>query len=175
MEEIQQRIINEGRTEESSVKEGIILGKLEERRKQEEVLWREKSRIKWLKEGERNTRFFHQTMVHHRQRNIIFSIKNENGERIVEQEGIERVLMDYHKGILTESQLDRSEVIRQICMAIPRMVTDDQNRALMRAASLDEVEEVVMSMKKGTAPGRDGFTVDFYQAGWHFLARKFWN
>eukprot|EP00253_Pinus_taeda_P006633 PITA_06633 len=108
-------------------------------------------------------------MVHHRQRNIIFSIKNENGERIVEQEGIERVLMDYHKGILTEPQLDRSEVIWQICRAIPRMVTEDQNKALMRAASLDEVEEVVMSMKKGTAPGPDGFTVDFYQAGWHFL------
>eukprot|EP00253_Pinus_taeda_P035962 PITA_35962 len=172
MEEIQQKIINEGRTEESSVREGIILGKLEERRKQEEVLWRQKSRIKWLREGERNTRFFHQAMVHHRQRNIIFSIKNENGERIVEQEGIERVLMDYHKGILTKPQVDRSEAIRQICRVIPRMVTEDQNKALMRAASLDEVEEVVMSMKKGTAPGPDGFTVDFYQAGWHFLGKE---
>eukprot|EP00253_Pinus_taeda_P008610 PITA_08610 len=111
-------------------------------------------------------------MVHHRQRNRIFSIKNENGERIVEQEGIERLLMDYHKGILTEHQLDRSEAIRQICRVIPRMVTEDENKALMRAASLDEVEEVVMSMKKGTAPGPDGFTVDFYQAGWHFLGKE---
>eukprot|EP00253_Pinus_taeda_P015299 PITA_15299 len=172
MEEIQQKIINEGRTEESFVKEGIIMGKLEERRKQEEVLWRQKSRIKWLRKGERNTRFFYQAMVHHRQRNRIFSIKNENGERIVEQEGIERVLMDYHKGILTEPQLDRSEAIRQICRVIPRMVIEDQNKALMRTDSLDEVEEVVMRMKKGTAPGPDGFTMDFYQAGWHFLGKE---
>eukprot|EP00253_Pinus_taeda_P023411 PITA_23411 len=42
----------------------------------------------------------------------------------------------------------------------------------MRAASLDEVEEVVMSMNKGTAPGPDGFTVDFYQAGWHFMGKE---
>eukprot|EP00253_Pinus_taeda_P008885 PITA_08885 len=111
-------------------------------------------------------------MVHHRQRNRIFSIKNENGEGIVEQEGIERALMDYHKGILNEPQLDRSKAIGQICRAIPSMVTEDQNKALMRAASLDEVEEVVMSMKKGTAPGPDGFSVDFYQAGWNFLGKE---
>eukprot|EP00253_Pinus_taeda_P019798 PITA_19798 len=80
--------------------------------------------------------------------------------------------MDYHKGILTESQLDRSEAIRQICAAIPRMVTKDQNRALMRAASLEEVEEVVMSMKKGTTPSPDDFTVDFYQAGWNFMGKE---
>eukprot|EP00253_Pinus_taeda_P026041 PITA_26041 len=47
MESLQHKIIIEGRTEESIREEGIILGKLEERRKQEEVLWRQKSRIKW--------------------------------------------------------------------------------------------------------------------------------
>eukprot|EP00253_Pinus_taeda_P017009 PITA_17009 len=91
---------------------------------------------------------------------------------IVEQEGIEKVSMEYHKGILTEPHMDRSEAIREVCTAIPRMVTEDENRALMRAASLEEVEEVVMSMKKGTAPGPDGFMVDFFQAGWHFMGKE---
>lgn len=149
METLQQRIIMEGRTEESSKEEGIIIGKLEERRKQEEVLWRQKSRIKWLREGERNTKFFHQAMIQHRQRNRILSMKNENGERIVEQEGIEKVLMEYHKEILIESQVDRSEAIEEVCKAIPRIVIDNQNRALMRAANLEEVEDVVMNMNKG--------------------------
>lgn len=101
MEEIQQRIIIEGRTEERCKEEGIIISKLEERRKQEEILWKQKSRINWLREGERNTKFFHQAMIQHRQRNRILSIKNEEGERIIEQEGIEKVLVEYHKEILT--------------------------------------------------------------------------
>lgn len=43
MEEIQQRIILKGRSEESCKAEGILISKLEERRKQEEILWRQKS------------------------------------------------------------------------------------------------------------------------------------
>eukprot|EP00253_Pinus_taeda_P017089 PITA_17089 len=172
MESLQQKIIIEGRTEESVREEGIILGNLEERRKQEEVLWRQKSRIKWLREGERNTKFFHQAMIQHRQRNRILSIKYQNGVRVVEQEGIEQVLVDHHKDILVEPSVDRSEAIKKICSAIPRLVTEDQNNALMRAANLEEVEEIVKSMKKGIAPGPDGFTIEFFQASWHFLGRE---
>eukprot|EP00253_Pinus_taeda_P004365 PITA_04365 len=172
MEDIQQKIILEGRTEESINKEGAILGRLEERRKQEEIVWRQKSRIKWLREGERNTKFFHQAMIKHRQGNMILSIKNKNGERVVEQNEIEQVLMEHHKEILAEPQVDRMRAIQEICSVIPSLVTEDQNKALMQAVTLEELEEVVKAMKKGTAPGPDGFTVDFYQAGWHFLGKE---
>eukprot|EP00253_Pinus_taeda_P011623 PITA_11623 len=165
MEALQQKMILEGRTEESINKEGAILGRLEERRKQEEILWRQKSRIKWLRQGERNTKFFHQAMIKHRQRNMILSIKDKNGNRVVEQAEIEQVLMDHHKEILSEPQADRMHAIQEICSTIPRLVTEHQNKALIRAATLEEIEETVKAMKKGTAPGPDGFTVDFFQAG----------
>jgi len=42
----------------------------------------------------------------------------------------------------------------------------------MRAANLEEVEQIVMNMKKGTTPGPDGYTIEFYQAGWHFLGKE---
>eukprot|EP00253_Pinus_taeda_P025237 PITA_25237 len=163
MEEIQQRIILEGRSEESCKAKGILISKLEERRKQEEILWRQKSRINWLREGERNTKFFHQAMVQHRQRNKIVSIKNEAGDRVIEQEGIEKVLVDYHKDILTEPQNDRAAAIEKICKEIPKLVTEEQNKALMRAVTIKELEEIVMNMKKGKAPGPDGFTTEFFQ------------
>eukprot|EP00253_Pinus_taeda_P018598 PITA_18598 len=172
MEDIQQQIILEGRDEERSKEEGRIINQLEERRKQEEIMWRQKSRINWLREGERNTKFFHQAMIQNRQRNQIFSIKTAEGERVVEQEGIERVLVDYHKGIFTETQEARGEAIDHICKEIPKLITTEQNKALMHAATMEEVEEVVMNMKKGKAPRPDGFTVEFYQAGWHFLGQE---
>jgi len=111
-------------------------------------------------------------MIQHRQRNRILSVQNEEGERIVEQEGIEKVLVKYHKEILSEPQTDREKAIETICKVIPKIITEEQNKALMRAATMEEVEEIVMSMKKGIAPGPDGYTMEFYQAGWHFLGKE---
>lgn len=42
MKQIQQKIIDEGRNEELAEEEGLVLNKLEERRKQEEILWKQK-------------------------------------------------------------------------------------------------------------------------------------
>lgn len=80
--------------------------------------------------------------------------------------------MDHHKEILTELTVDRETAIDLIGKEIPRLITEEQNMALMRAATLEEVEEIVSSMKKSKAPRPDGFTVEFYQAGWHFLGQE---
>ena len=66
MKKVQQQIINEGRSEGLAEDEGLLINKLEERRQQEEILLKQKSRIQWLKQGERNTRFFHKAMIHHK-------------------------------------------------------------------------------------------------------------
>ena len=50
----------------------------------EEISWRQKSRETWLKEGDRNTGFFHRTANAHRRRNYINSISIN--ERKLEKE-----------------------------------------------------------------------------------------
>lgn len=45
----------------------------------QEVTWKLKSRALWLKEGDRNTKFFHGYENHRRQVNTIWGIKDSNG------------------------------------------------------------------------------------------------
>lgn len=37
---------------------------------------------------------------------------------------------------------------------------------------MEEVEDIVRNMKRNKAPGLDEYTVEFFQAGWHFLAEE---
>ena len=51
-------IITEGRSKALSEQENLLQTQIVERENQEEILWKQKSRIQWIKEGERNTMFF---------------------------------------------------------------------------------------------------------------------
>jgi len=82
MKHIQQQIIKKGRSEELVEEEELLINKLEERRQQEEILWKQESRIQWLKEGEINTKFFHKAMIQHRQQNRIFSLMDQQHNRL---------------------------------------------------------------------------------------------
>eukprot|EP00253_Pinus_taeda_P015440 PITA_15440 len=42
----------------------------------------------------------------------------------------------------------------------------------MRKITMEEVEDIVRNMKRNKAPGPDGYTVEFFQAGWKFLAAE---
>ena len=53
MQTLQQQIRSQGLTEDLKTHEMLLNNQLAERREQEEVLWRQKSRIQWLKEGEK--------------------------------------------------------------------------------------------------------------------------
>ena len=63
--------------------------------KQEEIIWKQKSRVLWLKEGERNTRFFHKSTMANKAHNKISSIKNEGGNLLNSHEEIEAVLVQH--------------------------------------------------------------------------------
>ena len=74
---------------------------------------------------------------------------------------MEYTLVSHFKDLLMEPQEDRREATRRIYNEIPSMITRDQNLALMKVETLEEVEEIMKGMKKNKAPGPDGFTVEF--------------
>ncbi|XP_065620945.1 uncharacterized protein LOC136063877 [Quercus suber] len=67
-------------SEENNRLETGLQNELNEWLYRSEVLWRQKSRELWLKEGDRNSRFFHLSTIVRRRRNTIEAVKNNAGD-----------------------------------------------------------------------------------------------
>lgn len=59
--------------------------------REEEMFWKQKSRATWLKEGDRNTNFFHATTKQRRARNRVTKLKRSDGTWAETKERIEKV------------------------------------------------------------------------------------
>ena len=109
--------------------------------------------------------------IQRRHHNRIFSLKDQNGNRLLKHEAMEKELVDHFKKMLTESNQNRQPAIDKIISHIPAVITKEQNLALLREISLQEVEEVVMNMPRNKAPGPDCFTAEFFKATWNFMGQ----
>ncbi|XP_028067083.1 uncharacterized protein LOC114269911 [Camellia sinensis] len=111
----------------------------------EEIGFRQKSRCLWLKDGDRNTKFFHHIANVHRQVNQIGRIR-VNGVDFSTSEG-----EGWRAG------LDG---------VIFNVISEAVCTSLERPFSKEEVFAALHSMSGDKAPGPDGFTISFFQHCW---------
>jgi hypothetical protein len=175
MGEIQQRIREQGLTDDLKDQEIRVNQKLEDRKKQEEILWKQKSRVLWLKEGECNTKFFHRTAIQRRHSNKITHLISDEGETIHSHADMEKTLIKHFQDLLTEPIQDRQEAIQKITRHVPALVTQEQNAALLRPFTIEEVDQALQDTPKCKAPGPDGFTSDFFHYCWPMIRTEVWE
>ncbi|KAM1765948.1 hypothetical protein ACFX11_005015 [Malus domestica] len=144
-----------------------LFNNLDQLWRQEECYWQQRSRVKWLNEGDANTKFLHQSTLQRRRRNKVVTLKNSSGEWI-ESPSLIRSLVDDHFMELFKSSGHREW--GEILDCVLPKVTNEMNATLMGTVSVDEVKSAVLQMSGMKAPGPDDFLGIFYQAYWDILA-----
>lgn len=90
-----------------------------------EYYWHQRSRVKWLNHGVKNTKFFHAIAVNHKRSKAITRIKKEHGlkMRLV----FKRTFLDLHNNFFDEVPSFNMEAMLH---PIEVMVTQDMNDSL---------------------------------------------
>lgn len=161
-----QKQMDQGVDEESRAKEDLLQRKLEDLWQKEAMYWHQRSRIKWLKMGDRNSRFFHLTTIQRRQRNQIVRLKNVDGEWKSEIKEIATIVRDYFQSLYSAPPLSDAEDILSL---VEPVITPEMNASLTRNVGREEVRLAVFQQEPLKAPGSDGFPGIFYQQYWDIV------
>ncbi|RVW47734.1 Transposon TX1 uncharacterized 149 kDa protein [Vitis vinifera] len=130
----------------------------------EEVHWRQLSREIWLREGDRNTGFFHRMANAHRRVNNLIKIKI-NGVRLTEDQEVRDGIVNAYQHLLSENADWKADIGGLVLKQISLSEAD----ALELPFTEAEIYAALMGMNGDKAPGPDGFTVAFWQNCWEIV------
>lgn len=130
---------------------------------QEELIWMQKSREKWIKFGDRNTTYFHTKAAARHRRNKILTLQDSAGEWQTDQPTLESMATEYFKHLYTKDDHDLPTYTTK--GLFPSLDTPTLS-LLQRDISLEETKEALFNSNPHKAPGEDGLTALFYQSQW---------
>ncbi|CAN1184317.1 Transposon TX1 uncharacterized 149 kDa protein [Linum perenne] len=132
--------------------------------KQEYVMWKQRSREKWVLDGDRNTRFFQQVASHNRRCNRVEELWIE-GRLVQGHRDLLRAIPDFYMNLYSEESL-----IRPFPQAVEfDKLSSEEAATLIEPFSEEEVWKVIAFSSGDKAPGPDGFHMSFFKKFWSIL------
>ncbi|KAJ9691733.1 hypothetical protein PVL29_013809 [Vitis rotundifolia] len=154
-----------GLSPELLIQRALRKGELEELILREEIHWRQKVRVKWVKEGDCNSKFFHKVANGRRNRKFIKVLENERGLVLDNSESIKEEILRYFEKLYASPSgeswrvegLDWSPISRESASRLESPFTEE------------EIYKAIFQMDRDKAPGPDGFIITVFQDCWDVI------
>lgn len=135
-----------------------------------ESYWAQLSRAKWIKEGDKNTKFFHTLASIRRRKNQLVKIV-ANGSHIDKPREIKKEAVRYFHGIFKEDH-----VVRPTFTSLNfTKLSEDECSLLISPFSREEIDEAIKSCDGQKSPGPDGFNFSFIKAAWEVIKEDIYS
>ncbi|XP_074271816.1 uncharacterized protein LOC141595750 [Silene latifolia] len=162
-------INGETRSVENVQRRRKIVAEIADLYRQEEQYWRQRSRALWLKDGDKNTKFFHSKAGERKRKNYIGTLIDDSGAIRAGYDEVSSVANSYFQDLFTSSRPDHFD---DVLTGLEGRVTDHMNGLLQAEFHEDEIVEALNQMHPLKAPGPDGMNGLFYQTYWHVVGQR---
>lgn len=132
---------------------------------QEEIFWKQKSRINCLPAREQSTRFFHTSTVIHQRRNRIDRLKVIGREWYEDHTQLKVVARKFYRQFYTREYYSQSNPRE---WTFPELNHRDKSW-LNRPISDKQIRDTFFQIGANKAPSPDSFAPCFFQQYWHIL------
>ena len=129
--------------------------------------WGKMARKEWLVNGDRNSRFFHQSMKTRKTRSRIVKLKDSSGVWVEDPDQIKQLFITDFTARFKSAPVSPSN----IDMEMLNVVSTVDNETLLQSVLDSEIKEDLFQMDKFKAPGPDGFGAAFFQDYWHIVGK----
>ena len=133
-----------------------------------ESILRQKSRCKWIKEGDSNTSYFHKIINSSRRRNALRGMQI-NGSWVENPSAIKDAVLQHFKGRFVEPYLHRPNLDGVSFNVLPSI----QSEMLVEPFKEEEISSAVWACGSEKSPGPDGLNFSFIKHFWKELKPEF--
>ena len=128
-----------------------------------------RARIKWIKEGDIPSKYF-LTLEKRRQGANVLTKLTDNNNVIEDDRQILNETLSFYENLYKAKHIPIQH-IEEYFANIKKLksLTSDERSLCDDPITVDEVTQVVLTLKKNKSPGNDGLTSEFYQAFWQEL------
>lgn len=129
---------------------------------------KQREKAHWLKEGDVNSSFFHNSISQGRVKNNIYEIKSMNGMVMNNPQQVSQVFIEYYENLLGSNIPTHIHVNNDIVRK-GKVISLVQRANICKPISSLEIKEAMQGIGGDKAPGPDGFSSQFYKDNWDIV------
>lgn len=147
---------------------GLLEQELEKLSYNVEVYWKQRSRVNWLKAGDRNTTYFHNSTSARRKRNYIHGLVDDHYNFQTNQFVLEDIVTNFYDELFSSQQPDIRDVLK-VTDLLPQNNSHNFLDPISTLFTNDEIRIALFDLNPSKAPGPNGLTALFFQNVWEIM------